>query len=358
MTDITRPQSDGENRIFAGLPSRGAGRRDSSREGDSGVCAPPVSPARKRAGSLKIIVLKDGGHAQSVRLTRERFALAGAAVLFSLAIAATAGYLAARSQSVPQAAHEQARAVWKGQLTAQQQEIEALKQSGSATSEALGRQLARMQARLMRMEAIGSRMLEVADLDEAEFSFSEVAPQGGPAARQVALPLPTLKAQLDELQGKLVAREQTLGVLDSVLTDSRYYSGKVIAGRPITWGWMSSPYGYRVDPISGKRAWHAGVDFAGRAGSDVIAVASGVVTFAGNRSGYGMLVEISHGDGYVTRYGHHESLAVKTGQIVKQGQVIGAMGSSGRSTGPHVHFEVLKNGRHVDPSKYVAQRRG
>ena len=316
-----------------------------------------VAVSCMRAGSLKIIVLKDGGHAQSVRLTRDRVVWAGIGLVAVLALAGMAGFLTARSTSIPQNEHDKARAVWKGQLAAQQQEIEALKESSSATSEALGRQLARMQARLMRMEAIGTRMLEVADLDETEFTFSEVAPQGGPAARQVALPLPTLKAQIDELQGKLVAREQTLGVLDSVLTDSRYYSGKVIAGRPITWGWMSSPYGYRVDPISGKRAWHAGVDFAGKAGSDVVAVASGVVTFAGKRSGYGMLVEISHGDGYVTRYGHHESLAVETGDIVKQGQVIGAMGSSGRSTGPHVHFEVLKNGRTVDPASYVAQRR-
>ncbi len=87
-----------------------------------------------------------------------------------------------------------------------------------------------------------------------------------------------------------------------------------------------------------------------------MAVASGVVTYADERYGYGRLVEINHGDGYVTRYGHHESLAVKTGDIVKKGQVIGTMGSSGRSTGPHVHFEVLKNGRHVDPKGYVARR--
>ncbi|MEM6709022.1 MAG: M23 family metallopeptidase [Pseudomonadota bacterium] len=306
---------------------------------------------------MKIIVLKDGGHAQAVRMSPRRVAGILAGIAAVLIVAAISGYFAARSHTVTVSEHDRARAVWKGQLAAQRQEIEALRQSEAATSQALGRQIARMQARLMRMEAIGTRVLEVADLNAEEFSFAPEAPQGGPLTREMALPLPTLKTELDTLAQALTAREQEFGVLDGVLSDSRYYDSKVIAGRPITWGWMSSPFGYRVDPISGKRAWHAGVDFAGKAGSDVVAVASGVVTFAGNRFGYGKLVEISHGDGYVTRYAHHQSIAVKTGDIVKQGQVIAAMGSTGRSTGPHVHFEVLKNGRHVDPARFVRQRR-
>lgn len=306
---------------------------------------------------MKIILLKDGGSARSVRMsTRRALGLAAGAGLL-LAAAAAAGFFAAQLTTVSVSDYEQARSVWTGQLAAQRQEIEALRLSAGATSEALGRQLARMQSRLMRMEAIGSRMIEVADIDADEFTFAEKAPQGGPVSRQVALPLPTLQRDLENLGELLTARESEIGVLDSVLTDSKYYNSKVIAGRPITWGWMSSPYGHRVDPISGKRAWHAGVDFAGKAGSDVIAVASGIVTFAGRRSGYGNMVEISHGDGYTTRYGHHESLTVSTGDLVKQGQVIGAMGSSGRSTGPHVHFEVLKDGRTLDPARYVAQRR-
>ena len=95
------------------------------------------------------------------------------------------------------------------------------------------------------------------------------------------------------------------------------------------------------------------MDFAGRDGSDVISVASGVVTYAGKRHGYGKLVEISHGNGYITRYAHHKDLRVQSGDVVKKGEVIGVMGSSGRSTGPHVHFEVYKHGRPVDPSTYI-----
>jgi murein DD-endopeptidase MepM/ murein hydrolase activator NlpD len=104
-------------------------------------------------------------------------------------------------------------------------------------------------------------------------------------------------------------------------------------------------------------AWHAGADFAGKPGSDVVAVASGVVTFAGEKHGFGRMIEINHGAGYITRYGHHDELLVAAGDVVKKGQVIGRMGSTGRSTGPHVHFEVLRNGRPVDPARYVARTR-
>jgi murein DD-endopeptidase MepM/ murein hydrolase activator NlpD len=126
-----------------------------------------------------------------------------------------------------------------------------------------------------------------------------------------------------------------------------------IAGRPVQKGWLSSRFGTRNDPITGKRAWHSGVDFAGKDGSSVIAVAAGVVVYAAPRSGYGLLVELNHGSGFKTLYGHHKKLHVRVGDIVKKGQVIGSMGSSGRSTGPHVHFEVYKNGRVVDPASYI-----
>jgi murein DD-endopeptidase MepM/ murein hydrolase activator NlpD len=120
---------------------------------------------------------------------------------------------------------------------------------------------------------------------------------------------------------------------------------------------MSSGFGRRVDPITGRMAWHAGVDFAGTPGSDIVAVASGVVTFAGELHGYGRMIEVNHGGGYSTRYGHDDELLVVAGDVVKKGQVIGRMGSTGRSTGPHVHFEVLKDGHQVDPARYVARDR-
>ncbi|MEZ5558810.1 MAG: peptidoglycan DD-metalloendopeptidase family protein [Pseudomonadales bacterium] len=301
---------------------------------------------------MKIVLLKDSGQSRTWRLSGWQLAGSGVGLI---AAAVLASFLA-MTAVLPDSHDEQLVAEWQQRLSDQRAELASLREQAQAQSQAVGRRLADMQARLLRMEALGSRVTEVADLDEGEFSFSDPAPMGGPLAAQEPLAWTDLQSSLDELSANLKARETELEVLDSLLRDREYRQATVVSGRPVTWGWMSSAYGKRVDPFSGQQAWHSGVDFAGRAGSDVVAVASGVVTFAGKRYGYGLMVEINHGDGYVTRYGHHAALKVATGDIVKKGQAIGTMGSSGRSTGPHVHFEVLKNGRHVDPSRYVARR--
>ena len=148
-------------------------------------------------------------------------------------------------------------------------------------------------------------------------------------------------------------REQQLQVIESLLGSRKIQDDVFIAGRPIKKGWLSSKYGKRTDPFTGRIAWHDGVDFAGKDGSDVVAVAAGVITWAGPRYGYGLLVEIDHGGGYTTRYAHSKKALVKAGDIVSKGQVIALMGSSGRSTGPHVHYEVRHRGRSVDPAKFI-----
>jgi murein DD-endopeptidase MepM/ murein hydrolase activator NlpD len=120
-------------------------------------------------------------------------------------------------------------------------------------------------------------------------------------------------------------------------------------------GYVSSYFGERQDPFTGHEAWHKGVDFAGQAGAEVVAVAAGIVTRSESSHGYGNLVEINHGNGYVTRYGHSQALLVKTGDIVTRGQPVATIGSTGRSTGPHVHFEVLRNGQHVNPLSFTGR---
>jgi murein DD-endopeptidase MepM/ murein hydrolase activator NlpD len=125
------------------------------------------------------------------------------------------------------------------------------------------------------------------------------------------------------------------------------------SGQPVRSGWISSDYGMRRDPITGERTFHAGVDFVSRRGADVLAAASGVVIFAGVRSGYGRVVEIDHGNGYVTRYAHNKENLVKAGALVGRGDVIALLGASGRTTGPHVHFEVLADGQPVDPAAFI-----
>jgi len=301
---------------------------------------------------MKIILLGDRGAVRAVRLSRQTAVVGTLAVM--LAALLCTYYLFERvnhSALDPTTVSE-----WRAKLQAQQEEVASLRQRSAAESQAVGRQLAQMQARLLRMEALGARVTEVAELDKGEFSFDQPAPQGGPGDTPSKAPeFSELMVSMDELAAGLKARESELEILESMLLDRDIQKEKVIAGRPVTWGWMSSKYGTRLDPFTGKSAWHAGVDFAGKAKSDVIAVAGGVVTFAGKRSGYGLMVEITHGDGYVTRYGHHSEIDVSVGDIVKRGDVIGKMGASGRATGPHVHFEVLKDGKHLDPARYVAR---
>jgi len=306
---------------------------------------------------MRIVLVKESGRAKgSVRtLHVGAAALTGAAAVVIALIAGAA--LAASNLLSDTPANEALISKWQQRIAEQRDELAELRNRSQAESQAVGRQLAAMQARLLRMEALGSRVTEVAELEEGEFSFDVPAPVGGPAAAaQSPLGWSALQTNLQGLSVQLKTRESELEVLESLLRNREYEQGTVVAGRPVNWGWISSGFGKRVDPFSGNMAWHAGVDFAGRDGSDVVAVASGVVTHAGKRYGYGQMVEVNHGDGYVTRYGHQQSLAVQVGDIVKKGQAIGAMGSTGRSTGPHVHFEVLKNGRHVDPKDYVARR--
>jgi len=302
---------------------------------------------------MKIILLREQGSSRALRVSRQTLFVAALATLVGLLL--TASWLVGQLNN--DVVDDGTVIKWQQRLQQQQHEVDRMKAETEAQSQAVGRQLAQMQARLLRMEALGARVTEIADLDQGEFSFSDPAPQGGPVVeRQDALAWSDLQSSLDELAAGLKARENELEILESMLRDQDYRDAQQITGRPVTWGWMSSGFGKRVDPFSGKMAWHAGIDFAGKNGSEVIAVASGVVTHAGKRSGYGQMVEINHGGGYVTRYGHHASLLVKVGDIVKKGQAIGTMGSSGRSTGPHVHFEVLKDGRKVDPARYVARR--
>ncbi len=301
---------------------------------------------------MKIILVREKGASLSLHITRGL--LAGVVMLTFVGVLGLGWYVQrAGSNEV----HAQVIAQWRAKLAAQEALVESLSKKNQAQSAAVGRQLAQMQARLLRMEALGAHMSTAAKLQNDEFDFDRKPAQGGPVdGQQATLGWGELSTELAELSTQLRRRETELNILDDVLVDKDIQQASQVKGRPVNWGWMSSPFGQRVDPMTGKVAWHSGVDFAGRDGSDVIAVASGVVTYAGERSGYGQLIEISHRDGLVTRYAHHKSVLVKVGDVVKKGEAIALMGSTGRSTGPHVHFEVLKHGRNVDPAAYVGKR--
>lgn len=248
---------------------------------------------------------------------------------------------------------------WQQKLEAQKQELDSVKGEAREKMGALTVRLAEIQAKMIRVEALGEHLIHVAKLEQGEFDFSKQPAVGGPeevGELSEAFQQPTFQGVLSDLSVQLEEREQQLDILESMLVNRKIKGNAYIAGRPIERGWLSSHYGRRTDPFTGKLAWHKGVDFAGKEDSGVVTVASGVVTWSGDRHGYGNMIEVNHGDGYVTRYGHNKENLVEIGEVVRKGDKIALMGSTGRSTGPHVHFEVYRNGKAVNPKYYINRR--
>lgn len=241
-------------------------------------------------------------------------------------------------------------------LAQQKADVEALKDTTKQQLTGMLMKLGEMQSQMLRLNALGEKLAQQADLDLAEFNLASLPAIGGPSSETanvtISSDLDVLK-QIDAMLLTLDDKTQQLEALESILLNHGVYEESFISGRPISSGWLSSYYGIRKDPFNGLPTMHKGLDFAGKYGSPVVATGAGIVTWADDRYGYGNLVEVDHGDGFVTRYGHNETLHVRIGDVVTKGQKIAAMGSTGRSTGPHVHYEVLHNGKHVDPLKYV-----
>ncbi|PWK47927.1 M23 family metallopeptidase [Pleionea mediterranea] len=248
---------------------------------------------------------------------------------------------------------------WRTQLADQRTELDKAKERSQKKLNALTARLGILQAHVRRLDAAGSRIANIAGIDANEFNFSQPPAIGGPEEPE-SVSSNSSDAEfltlLDDLSSQLLSREQQLSAIESLVLDKHIGVESYISGRPITKGWMSSFYGRRTDPFSGRPAWHAGLDFAGKEGAPVVSTAAGVVSFVGDRHGYGLLIEISHGDGFVTRYGHNKTALVKVGEVISKNQQIAEMGNSGRSTGAHVHYEILKNGRQINPLRYVNRR--
>lgn len=222
---------------------------------------------------------------------------------------------------------------------------------------AMTARLVEMQARLVRLDALGEHLAESANLNTEEFDFKKKPPMGGPLTEELTVlsgDRPSVQLRLQELSAEIEQKEAQLSALDSLMSGQRVEPKSYLANLPVRSGYVTSRYGYRSDPFSGRATFHGGIDFAGPEGTHVFAVAPGIITFAGNKSGYGNLVEISHGDGMSTRYAHASRVAVKVGDLVAKDQLVAYMGSTGRSTGSHLHYEVLRNNVHVDPATYIA----
>ena len=242
------------------------------------------------------------------------------------------------------------------ELQEQRDNIESIRQGNEDTLDALAIRVAQMNARIIRLDALGRRLTDMAELDDGEFDFDSEPALGGPEEPMEHgsnVPVPDLVESMAVLDEQLDDREAQLGVLEGVLMGQNLNDRVYPQGRPVGSGWISSYFGKRTDPFTGKPANHTGIDFAGKFGDPVAAVADGVVTWSADRYGYGVMVEINHGNGYSTRYAHNSENLVAVGDEVKKGQVVARMGETGRATGPNLHFEVLKNGRRVNPVNFI-----
>lgn len=249
---------------------------------------------------------------------------------------------------------------WSQILAKQREEIADLKQQMQARANAIAIQIGDMKAHVIRLDALGQRLTAIAGIKSSEFNFGHDPPQGGP---ETDIPgarpeLSDLSTRLTSLQSQIDLSGSQLSALENVILSRQLGQEIHPEGRPVSSGYISSGFGERVDPFTGGEEFHEGIDFAAPEGTRVRAVAAGIVTWAGTRGGYGNMVQIDHGNGYATRYGHADRVMVHVGEMVKRGDVLALVGDTGRSTGPHVHFEVLKNGHEVNPARFVARRAG
>jgi murein DD-endopeptidase MepM/ murein hydrolase activator NlpD len=245
-------------------------------------------------------------------------------------------------------------------LETQREELTALKRTMHEQLDALAVRVGEVQGHVIRLNVLGERLTQMADLDDGEFNFAEAPAVGGPESPPAgASPsIAQLVQDLEQLSLQLDDREAQLDVLESLLLTRDLQAQVYPDGRPVDSGWISSYFGSRTDPFNGRPAMHEGIDFAGREGSTIKAIAAGVVSFADLRHGYGNCIEINHGNGYVTRYAHNRANLVSVGDKIEKGQAIALMGATGHATGPHLHFEVLHYGKVVNPLKYINRKTG
>jgi murein DD-endopeptidase MepM/ murein hydrolase activator NlpD len=313
--------------------------------------------SRQRSGRkrMRLILLSDG----SAPARQFEFSLPGVLagfVAFVLLLAGSLGYQYARTLGPikPISDIYQLRL----SLAAQQAELVALSGRAQEQMDAMAQRMGELNANSIRLDALGRRLTSMADLDTGEFDFDSPPAVGGPHE-----PLMMASASqgtnfftnITSMDRKLHDQEQQLIVLERLLLNRKLHDRVYPQGRPVRAGWISSYFGRRTDPFTGKTASHRGIDFAGKKGADVLSVAGGVVTYSGPRYGYGNMVEINHGNGYVTRYAHNDRNLVAPGDHIQPGQVIALMGSTGRATGPNLHFEVWHRGRPVNPVKHIRQ---
>lgn len=300
-----------------------------------------------------ILITKGHGAARHVNLTHP--ISLGVMAVTAIVVVAAAFFVGRLNGVAAVGTPEKQLQTWRGQLDEQERLVEETRVAGQQKIDALAVRLAQMKAQIIRLEALGRRLTKMADLEDGEFDFDTAPAQGGPEPEVpgMSAELPDMEFMLDTLDAQIQDRRRQLDILEDLMLNRDLNSEIHPEGRPVTSGWLSSYFGKRTDPFTGKAAAHRGVDFAGKEGAEIVTVASGIVTWSGERYGYGEMVEINHGNGFATRYAHNSANLVAVGDEVNKGDVVALMGHTGRATGPNLHFEVLQNGRKVNPLEFI-----
>ncbi|MDP2155222.1 MAG: M23 family metallopeptidase, partial [Sulfuricella sp.] len=222
---------------------------------------------------------------------------------------------------------------------------------------AMAVKLGQMQAHVLRLDSLGERLATLTGMGKQEFNFDKKPGQGGAESSRPSrdMTMSEFGQQLDGLMKKLDDRSDQLGLMEAMLVQQQAKKVAIPSARPVTTGWYSSNYGWRIDPFTGQKAFHEGVDFMAEPGTAIHAAGGGIVVYADTYAGYGNMIEIDHGNGLISRYAHASKMLAKVGDVVMKGQKIGEVGNTGRSTGPHLHFEVRHRGAPQNPEHYLHQ---
>lgn len=302
------------------------------------------------------MLVPESGQIKSYNISRRLVTICGVAILSLLVFGSWGTYSLYNSYSISAELENVenqlslARAMHAKEISRLHEQVSAEQKKMSVYARTIGQ----IQAKLSRLDTLGEKLVDVASLDKKEFDFGLQPAFGGP--RQIQTPINAemdMSSRVQQISSRISNLDSQLAAIDYLMQSSRLEEN----ARPHAWpsegGWVSSKFGVRADPFTGEDAIHRGVDIANRFGAPVLAASRGVVTFAGKMKDFGYMVDVDHGYGYITRYGHLSSLAVKVGDEVSDNELIGRVGSTGRSTGPHLHYEVHRNGKKLDPLTFL-----
>lgn len=304
---------------------------------------------------MKIILLKDhDSKPRTLRISKTLIASIAMLLMSFGGLMMFAGiFLAETDQGVVEGYEKPMRYSLNQDIAVEKQNIEELKVFLDNNLSALGARLGGLQAQVSRINAVEKRLASAAKIDMSAFDFDNEPAQGGLEDLSVSITPESLSEDILTMEDKLAEREAAIKALGVSLSEMVLKQEQTPEGMPVERGWISSKFGWRTSPVSGRKQFHKGVDIPAKSGASVIAVANGVVTLSEKQSALGNVIEINHGDGLRTLYAHNSKNIVNVGTSVSKGDKIAEVGSTGRSTGPHVHFQVYKNGRTVDPKPFI-----